>query len=368
MAVSGAVKPLRVNLGDRSYPIVFAADALRGLPDAIARILPPGPLAILTNGAVARRYLGPVREGLVARGFRPFAVRVPDGERAKTLSVAEDVIGRMLGAGLDRTSAVLALGGGVVGDLAGFVAAIFLRGVPFVQAPTTLLAQVDSSVGGKTGVNHARGKNLIGAFYQPRLVYADLATLRTLPARELRAGMAEVIKTGAIRDARLFARLERDMPRLLAADIAALAPVVRRSCEIKAGVVAADEREAGLRAILNFGHTFGHAIEALTRYRRFKHGEAVSIGMVIAARISRNMGLCPPEAPARLEALLRATGLPVRAPRFTRDAWQRAILADKKRRADKITFVALERVGRCSLVRVAVSDLIAALDRNVESR
>ena len=362
------VRPLRVELGERSYPIRFAADGLRGLPEAVGRVLPPGPLAIVTNEKVGRLYLPPVRDGLRARGFAPLIVTVPDGERAKTLRVAESVIGRMLAAGLDRTSAVVALGGGVVGDLAGFVAAIFLRGVPSVQAPTTLLAQVDSSVGGKTGVNHARGKNLIGAFYQPVLVYADLSTLRTLAPRELRAGMAEVIKYGVIRDERLFTRLEREMPRLLAADAAALAPIVRRCCEIKAEVVAADEREGGLRAILNFGHTFGHAIEVLTRYRRYKHGEAVAMGMGIAARISRRLGHCDTATVQRIEHLVSRAGLPVGPPRFRRDAWRRAVMADKKRRADQIHFVAVTRVGRVRIEKIALADLVAALDRERESR
>jgi 3-dehydroquinate synthase len=357
------VKPLLVDLGERSYPIRFAADGLRGLPDAIARRIPPGPVAIVTNAKIGRSYLPTVRDGLRARGFAPLVATVPDGERAKTLRVAESVIGRMLVAGLDRASAVVALGGGVVGDLAGFVAAIFLRGVPYVQVPTTLLAQVDSSVGGKTGVNHARGKNLIGAFHQPVLVYADLSTLRTLDPRDLRAGMAEVIKYGVIRDERLFTRLEREMPRLLAVDIAALAPVVRRSCEIKAEVVAADEREAGLRAILNFGHTFGHAIEMLTRYRRYRHGEAVAMGMGIAARISCRLGLCDAAAVDRIEGLVRHAGLPVQPPSFRRDAWRRAVMADKKRRADKIHFVAVTRVGRVRIEKIAVTELLAALDR-----
>ncbi len=362
------VKPLRVNLGERSYPICFAADGLRGLPDAMARIHAPGRLAIVTNATVGRRYLPVVRDGLRARGFITVVISVPDGERAKTLRVAESVVGRMLAAGLDRSSAVVALGGGVVGDLAGFVAAIFLRGVPYVQVPTTLLAQVDSSVGGKTGVNHARGKNLIGAFHQPSLVYTDLSTLRTLDTRELRAGMAEVIKVGVIRDARLFARLERDMPRLLRVDIASLAPIVRRCCAIKAAVVAADEREAGLRAILNFGHTFGHAIETLTGYRRHKHGEAVAMGMVLAARVSQGMGFCDGGTTARIENLVRRAGLPAEPPDFRLDAWRRAVLTDKKRRADSIHFVAVTEIGRVRIEKLAVNDLLAALDHAKESR
>jgi 3-dehydroquinate synthase len=363
----GAARPLRVRLGDRSYRIVFAERGLAGLPEAMTRVLAPGPVGLVTNHAVGRHYLAPLRSGLARRGFAPVVVTVPDGESAKRLSVVEKVIGKLLEAGLDRDGALVALGGGVVGDLTGFTAAVFLRGVPYVQVPTTLLAQVDSSVGGKTGVNHPRGKNLIGAFYQPRLVYADLDTLRTLPLRELRSGMAEVIKYGVIRDARLFARLEAQMPRLLRLD-AGLGPVIRRCCEIKAAVVGEDERESGLRAILNFGHTVGHAIEVLTGYRRFKHGEAVAMGMCLEAEMAMRMGVGDPGTVARIRALVHAAGLPAHAPRFSRNAWKRAILADKKRRADKITFVAPTRMGRCELVRIAVSELMAALDRALQSR
>jgi 3-dehydroquinate synthase len=355
-------KPLRVRLGERSYPIVLAADGLRGLPEAVTRVLSPGLMAILTNRVVWRHYGPGVRTGLERRGFTPVVVTVPDGESAKTLSVAGKVIGKLIAARLDRDSAVLALGGGVVGDLAGFVAAIFLRGVPFVQVPTTLLAQVDAAVGGKTGVNHRLGKNLIGSFYQPRLVYADVETLRTLPRRELRAGLAEVIKYGVIRDAKLFGRLEEQMPRLLRVDRGVLAPVVRRSCEIKARVVAADEREEGLRAILNYGHTFGHAIEVLTGYRRYLHGEAVAMGMILSARVSRSLGLCGEGVARRLRALVLAAGLPADPPAFGRAAWARAITVDKKRRAEKIRFVAVRRIGRCELSPIRVGDLLEALD------
>lgn len=353
---------MRVNLGDRSYPILFAEDGLRDLPAAMRRVLTPRPVAIVTNRRVARHYLKPVKEGLEKEGFPTVVSYVPEGEPAKTLANAEKVIGRLIEAKLDRDSAILALGGGVVGDLAGFVAAIFLRGIPFVQAPTTLLGQVDSSVGGKTGVNHALGKNLIGSFHQPRLVYADIETLRSLPRRELRAGMAEVIKYGVIRDADLFARLEKQMPRLLAVDAAALGPVVRRSCQIKAGVVAADEKETGLRAILNFGHTFGHAIEALTDYVRYKHGEAVGIGMVMAGRVSARLGLCSADGPARIKDLVMAAGLPTKPPAFARSEWERAVTADKKRRGKGIRFVGIRRIGRCELVTISIRELLDLLD------
>jgi len=357
-----AAKPLKVSLGDRSYPIVFASDGLAGLPESLSRVLSPRPVAVVTNRRVARRYLQRVKSGLRRQGYDPTVCLVPDGEPAKTLTVAEEVIGKLIEARLDRDSAVIALGGGVVGDLAGFVAAIFLRGVPYVQVPTTLLAQVDSAVGGKTGVNHRLGKNLIGSFYQPRLVYSDSETLRTLPKRELRAGMAEVIKCGVIRDAELFGRLEKQMPRLLAVEASALVPVIRRSCQIKAAVVSADEKEGGIRAILNFGHTFAHAMEALTAYRKYKHGEAVGIGMIMAGRISARLGLCSADAPARIRDLVLAAGLPTNPPVFARADWERAVLADKKRRGKEIRFVGVRRIGRCEIVRVSVKELLDTLD------
>jgi 3-dehydroquinate synthase len=356
------VRPLRVNLGERSYRIVFAADRLRGLPEALARVLPQRQVAIITTPVVARLYAADVGSGLSRIGFSPVVIQIPDGESAKRLSTVERVVGRLLAEGLDRDCVILALGGGVVGDLAGFVAAIYLRGVAYVQVPTTLLAQVDSAVGGKTGVNHRRGKNLIGSFYQPRLVYADLRTLNTLPERELRAGMAEVIKYGVIRDGKLFERLEKEMPRLLRVDVKSLAPVVRRSCQIKAAVVAADEREAGLRAILNFGHTFGHAIEAMTGYRAFKHGEAVAVGMNLAANTSHRLGLCSREVPARIRDLILAAGLPVKPPVAKPAAWKRAVMADKKRRGGSINFVAVRGIGRCEVRPIPLQELLGALD------
>ncbi len=357
-----AAKPLRVSLGDRSYPIIFPADGLAGFADSLSRVISPRRVAVVTNRRVARRYWRRVKSGLEKGGYSPIQCLVPDGEPAKTLTVAEEVIGRLIEARLDRDSAIIALGGGVVGDLAGFVAAVFLRGVPYVQVPTTLLAQVDSAVGGKTGVNHRLGKNLIGSFYQPRLVYSDSETLRTLPKRELRAGIAEVIKCGVIRDADLFSRLEKQMPRILAVDAGALVPVIRRACQLKAALVAADELESGVRAMLNFGHTFGHAIEALTKYQKYKHGEAVGIGMIMAGRISARLGLCSADAPARILDLVLAAGLPTKAPHFGRRAWERAVVADKKRRRKEIRFVGVRRIGRCEIVRISVKELLDTLD------
>jgi 3-dehydroquinate synthase len=269
---------------------------------------------------------------LTEAGFDTIQVSVPEGELAKRLGVASALWDRLLDAGCDRTSTVVALGGGAVGDVAGFVAATYMRGMNFVQVPTTLLAQVDASSGGKTAIDHPRGKNLIGAFHQPRLVVADVATLGTLPARELLAGLAEVVKYGVIGDAELFGRLEAQVPALLARDLDALAPIVAASARQKAAVVAADEHEVGgERAVLNFGHTVGHALEAVSDYRRFLHGEAVAVGMVAAARVSHALGICDADVGTRIEGLLRELGLPTCRPSCGHRRWQRPCSATRRR-------------------------------------
>jgi 3-dehydroquinate synthase len=283
--------------------------------------------------------------GIKARRFD-----VPDGERSKNLRQVSQLYDALLDAGADRSTVVAALGGGVVGDLAGFVAASLLRGLPFVQIPTTLLAMVDSSVGGKTGVNVSRGKNLVGAFHQPRLVWMDVTTLRTLPPRELAAGMAELIKHGAIRDAAFFQWLETELEGLMSLEPELLIPALERSCQIKAEVVRQDERESGLRMILNFGHTVGHAVEALKRYRGILHGEAVAIGMAFAAGRSETLGLSPGGTKDRLVALLHRAGLPTELPVFPRRAYLQALGVDKKKREAKIRFVALRGIGRAETV------------------
>jgi 3-dehydroquinate synthase len=269
------------------------------------------------------------------------SIALPDGEAYKTLESAAAVMDRLVGMRAGRDSTVLALGGGVVGDIAGFAAACYMRGIDFVQVPTTLLAQVDSSVGGKTGVNHAKGKNLIGAFHQPRLVLIDTDTLGSLPQRELRAGIAEIIKHGAIADAAFFEWLEKNVAALDARDPAALGFAIRRSCEIKAAVVAADEREHGARALLNFGHTFGHAIENALGYGEWLHGEAVAAGMVMAARLS---GIDVPEVD-RLRRMLETAGLPASPPDVEPDALRAAMDLDKKATAGRLRFVLLKRIG-----------------------
>ncbi len=329
---------LTVDLGDRSYPIVIGSDLLDGGYDLSEYVRGPDCM-VVSNETVAPLYFEKLLPNLAGRAVA--SVNLPDGEAYKTVATMHTIIDRLVETGANRDTTVIALGGGVVGDIAGFAAACYLRGVNFIQVPTTLLAQVDSSVGGKTGVNHEKGKNLIGAFHQPQLVLIDTATLQTLPDRELRAGLAEVIKHGAISDAGFFAWLEANMAALLRRDPEALAHAIRRSCEIKAEVVAEDEREAGRRAILNFGHTFGHAIEHCQGYGEWLHGEAVAAGMVMAAKLS---GL-PGADVERLAALIGSAGLPVEPPPIEADDWVRAMGLDKKVQGKKLRFVLLGAIG-----------------------
>lgn len=342
-----AMRQVRVPLGDRSYRILIGPGLLSRLGTECATLGLGTRCAILTDANVARHYAQPAERSLRAAGFDPVTLTVPAGETAKSLRVAGTCYQRLAAHRLERRSFVVALGGGVVGDLAGFVAATYLRGLPFVQVPTTLLAQVDSSVGGKVGVNLPAGKNLVGAFHQPRLVVCDLDTLRTLPEREFRAGLAEIIKYGIIRDAALFRRLERDLDKLLHRDPATLAAVIARSCAIKAAVVGQDETESGLRAILNFGHTIGHALEAISGYGRYLHGEAIAIGQVAAAWISAAQTGLPAREVARITELFRRAGLPTRA-RLS-SAQRRRLLAamklDKKVSGGEIRFVLARRLG-----------------------
>jgi 3-dehydroquinate synthase len=295
-------------------------------------------------------------------GIEAVVIEVPDGEEHKNLAWLTFLFDRLLDAKLDRESVIIALGGGVIGDLAGFTAATFLRGVPLVQVPTTLLAQVDSSVGGKTAINHPAGKNLIGAFYQPRLVWADVRTLQTLPRRELRAGLAEVIKYGVSLSPSLFDLLEEHMESLLGLKEELLIDVVRQCCELKAKVVVEDERESGLRAVLNFGHTAGHAVEMLTEYRQFLHGEAVAMGMAFAARLCSARGFCPPEVSARLVRLIERAGLPVEIPRdLVGRPLALAMKTDKKAAGGKIKFVCLEELGKARFEMLTTEEIVAGV-------
>lgn len=345
---AAGVRTVHVSLGERSYDIHVGTGLLPRLGEWCRELGLSRRAAVITDTRVAEHHLEAVMRSLRAAGFDPVAVTVPAGEGSKQWRQVQRCHDALAAARLERRSLVVALGGGVVGDLAGFVAATYLRGVPFVQVPTTLLAQVDSSVGGKVGINLRAGKNLVGAFYQPRLVVADLETLGTLPEREYRAGLAEVIKYGAIADAALLGLVESGMDRLLRKDPGVLEPVVARCCEIKAEVVSADEREGGRREILNFGHTIGHAWEALAGYGRWLHGEAIAVGQVLEAELScRRLGLARDDRD-RLERVLAAAGLPTRVrwtgPRV--DRLLEVMRLDKKVRDGRIRFVLLPELGR----------------------
>ncbi len=340
---------IRVALGERSYDIEVGA----GLIGDAARYRPHlagGRAAIVTSTVVAPLYLARVKAALEAAGAETLDVLLPDGEEHKTWQTLNLVFDALLAAHCDRKTTLVALGGGVVGDMAGFAAAVYQRGIPFIQVPTTLLSQVDSSVGGKTAVNHPLGKNMVGAFHQPRAVLADVATLDTLPERELRAGLAEVIKHGVIRDPAFFAWLEQNLDRLLARDADALVHAVVRSCEIKAEVVGSDERETGLRAILNFGHTFGHAIESGLGYGKWVHGEAVAAGMVMAADLSARAGMIDKGESERIRRLVERAGLPVAGPAsMSPERYLELMAVDKKAEAGHIRFVLLEAPGAAVL-------------------
>lgn len=354
------MRTVNVALGDRSYAIYIGKGLLSAVGELCAAAGLRGRCAIITDRNVAPRYVDPVLGSLRAADSEAVVVTVPPGETSKCLKTVQRCYDQLAKHRLERKSFIVALGGGVIGDLAGFVAATYLRGVAFVQAPTTLLAQVDSSVGGKVGVNLAAGKNLVGAFYQPRFVLCDLTTLRSLPVRELRAGLAEVIKYGIIYDAPLFARLEHDLPRLLRRDPAVLAEIVARCCEIKAEVVRQDEHENGLRAILNFGHTIGHAIEAISGYGKYLHGEAISIGQVAAARLSVKLAGMPPPDAARIEKLFRRAGLPTRlrlSPQKNRRLLD-AMLLDKKVSGGEVKFVLARALGQVEPGLKVPSELI----------
>jgi 3-dehydroquinate synthase len=340
------MESLRVELGERAYPIHIGADLL-GRADLYRPFVGGGGVAIVTNAVVAPLYLARVKAAL--GGGPVVEVVVPDGEQAKDWPTLDRIMDALLAARLGRDGLLVALGGGVVGDLAGFAAAVYQRGIPFLQVPTTLLAQVDSSVGGKTAINHSRGKNMIGAFHQPCAVIADVAALDTLPERELKAGLAEVIKHAVALDSKLIDWLEGHMGKLLARDRAALTHAVRRSCELKSAIVAADEREAGARALLNFGHTFGHAIEKVTGYGAWLHGEAVAAGMVMASELSQRLGLIPGADVARVRELVRLAGLPAKGPAVPVEKLLQAMAVDKKAAGGKVRFIVLEAMGRAAL-------------------
>lgn len=365
----GGAQRVAIDLGARSYDIWIGA-GLWAQPE-VWRDLPKASLAmVVTNTTVGPLYAQALQQALTPHYARIELVALPDGEQYKDMAHLQQVFDALLQARADRKTVVFALGGGVVGDMAGFAAACYMRGVPFVQVPTTLLSQVDSSVGGKTGVNHPLGKNMIGAFYQPARVICDLDAFATLPAREYAAGLAEVIKYGPIADMAFFDWLEAQADALVARDLRVLTAAVRRSCEIKAWVVAQDEREGGLRAILNFGHTFGHAIESGMGYGEWLHGEGVAAGMVMAAELSLRLGLCSAELVERLRALLVRVGLPVRGPRLgggddaaVAARYLEGMRVDKKAEAGEIRFVLVlgrEVAQMSSAPDALVAEVVAA--------
>jgi 3-dehydroquinate synthase len=342
------VRTVHVPLGNRSYDIKIAPGLIDRLGSDCARLKLGSRCAIITDTNVGRRYAKAAFNSLATEGFLPSLIIVQPGEGAKDLKMVQSCYNQLAVHRLERKSFIVALGGGVVGDLAGFVAATYLRGIAFVQVPTTLLAQVDSSVGGKVGINLKAGKNLVGAFYQPRMVSCDLDALKTLPEREFRAGLAEVIKYGIIYDSRLFAELERDLPKLLKREPKMLAAVIARCCEIKAEVVGRDETEGGLRAILNFGHTIGHAIENISGYGKFLHGEAISIGQIAMAGLSHAILGLPKSEVERIRELFRRAGLPlkIRLNSVQRQKLLKAMRLDKKVSGGEVKFVLARKIGK----------------------
>ncbi|HEY3306949.1 MAG TPA: 3-dehydroquinate synthase [Desulfuromonadaceae bacterium] len=336
---------LTVSLGENSYDILIESGSLASLGPNCAALGLCGQVAVITNPTVFALFGQTVEQSLKKVGNQVTVITIQDGEEYKNTATLNYVYDRLIEAGLDRTSFVVALGGGVVGDLAGFAAATYLRGVPFVQVPTTLLAQVDSSVGGKTAIDHPHGKNLIGAFYQPKFVLIDVETLATLPEREFKAGMAEVIKYGVAVDFSFFEFLEHNHDAIHSMNREQLIKVIYRCCEIKAQVVELDEKEAGLRAVLNYGHTLGHALETLAGYKELVHGEAIAIGMALAVRICIGLGYCSPEDGDRIVALIKSFGLPVTPPPVERHKLLEALCKDKKVRNGSVTFICNSGIG-----------------------
>ena len=353
---------INVNLGLRSYRIIVESGAVATVGAHLRELGVGSRAALVSDAAIGSLYGKTVVRSLEGAGFSVALVEVPEGEAAKTLAVAGQCWNELLALGLDRTSTVLALGGGAVGDVAGFVAATYMRGVNFVQVPTTVLAQVDASIGGKTAIDHPNAKNLIGAFHQPRLVLVDPAVVRSLPEREYRSGLAEIVKHGIVLDADYFAEVERDAAALCARDLPVVERIIGGSCRLKASVVERDERESELRHVLNYGHTIGHALEAATGYARFAHGEAVALGIVAEARLARRLGLASDDTVARQERLLLAVGLPVTAEAIDTDAVVAAIGRDKKARDGRVPFVLAPRIGAFRLVfDVPAADIRAVL-------
>lgn len=357
---------IRVGLDDRSYDILIGSGNLADLSTELSRINFPRKIAIVTNVDLAPLYGISLREELLSQGLDVSLIEMPEGEDHKNLKTLELVYDELIRLGFDRSCGLIALGGGVVGDTVGFAAATFLRGIPFVQVPTTILSQVDSSVGGKTAVNHPLGKNLIGSFYQPELVLIDIDTLNTLEQREIAAGFAEVVKYGVIRDASFFTWLEKSAEKLLSLDRDSLIHAIKTSCQIKADIVEIDEREGSVRAHLNYGHTFGHAIESLAGYGQWRHGEAIAVGMVIAAQISCKHGLCDQADVDRLRNLLVSFDLPIEFPKFSLDDYVSAMQRDKKVSQGDLKMVLNNGIGMAQLEMI--EDIASEFAPFIQSR
>ncbi|MBI3608793.1 MAG: 3-dehydroquinate synthase [Nitrospirae bacterium] len=368
--VAGIVRRLRpastsvpVTAGQNKYDVEIGWETLPRVGERLAALGRSGRVGVITNPRVAALYAGSVTRSLRAAGFQSFLITIPDGERYKTLRSASRVYDELVGRRFERGDTILALGGGVIGDLVGFVAATYLRGVAYLQVPTTVVAQVDSSIGGKTGVDHPLGKNLVGAFHHPILVYSDVSTLSTLPRRELVAGLAEVVKYGVIADASFFAFVEDHADAILGGVPDVLTEVVRRSVVIKADIVKQDEREAGLRKILNYGHTVGHVVETCTGYSKYRHGEAVAIGMDFAARLAQDLGMCDGQLVRRQRGLLERLGLPWVLPPIRPSSAIRSMSLDKKVRQGRIHFVLPQGLGRVNVEPVASERILATWKR-----
>ena len=356
------MEKIRVELGERSYNIMVGNGTLKDIGKTLEKFEFSNKVALISNPTVYDLYGKTVSGALQDSGYELTEVLIPDGEAYKSLAYAEKIYEALLKAKLDRKSALIALGGGVIGDITGYAASTYMRGIDFLQLPTTLLAQVDSSVGGKTGVNHPLGKNMIGTFWQPRFVSIDTATLRTLPRREFLSGLGEVIKYGVIWDEEFFAFLEKNREKILQLEPASLTHIIRRSCEIKSDVVSKDEREAGLRAILNYGHTIGHAIETLTGYKKYLHGEAVAIGMYMEAKLSHQLGLINNEEVLRIKALISSYELPSEMPdEIEISDLIETMQIDKKTVAGKMHFVLPEKVGSVKIHREIAAEEIKRL-------
>ncbi|MCX5885632.1 MAG: 3-dehydroquinate synthase [Proteobacteria bacterium] len=353
---------IKVHLRERSYSVCIGAGILKELGRLLRTFKFSRRAAVITYPPVESQFLNPVRDSLERERFSVVCLNLPAGEETKSLKTVEDIYHQLTSFRMDRASLLVALGGGVIGDITGFVASTYLRGVPYIQIPTTLLAQVDSSVGGKTGVNLEEGKNLVGTFYQPRLILIDTECLKTLNQRDFVSGIAEVIKYGIIKDRYLFSYLQENYKKVLSLHSPSLARVIRSSCHIKGRIVEKDEQEKGIRSILNFGHTIGHALETVTGYRQYSHGEAVAMGMVATSLISLRLGICNKQTHEDIMDLIRKTGLPSALPdRYTPDDYVQLIKLDKKVRSEKIRFIAVERIGRVRIIEIEPEELVKYL-------